>query len=272
MPKIPVIRKVSIKNKLMGGYQVVFQCPHCKRQLKSNEDDVGKPDQCPECNGPFFLHQDIAGIIENKEKEKEAEKQKKLKEKNLEAEKAQKEKEVAQQQKEKEKELKKIKKEIKQNAQSARKKEQQIVGGKVPTGLEGVEELYKEPVKILDVYSQLCNGVAFAVIIIATFTVGYNVTLSWYNEYFGWAIVLTNFIYFISSLGIMFLLLLAGALVKCFYLVEKNSRLTLIEIKQLKFHTIKAQREDKWAGGWKEEPVDEDNFLDDDEDGWHPME
>lgn len=47
--------KVEIKKRLLGGYSVCYECPHCSSDLQSPIDDAGQPDECPDCGKDLLV-------------------------------------------------------------------------------------------------------------------------------------------------------------------------------------------------------------------------
>lgn len=48
---------------LLGGFQVIYRCPHCKQELTTKNDAVMKGDSCPHCNVDFVFDVQIQGAF-----------------------------------------------------------------------------------------------------------------------------------------------------------------------------------------------------------------
>jgi len=65
MEKPRVVREFKISKSLLGQkYSVSFVCPHCSKPLKSAEEEIGKNDLCPTCNGAFRVSRSAKEAID----------------------------------------------------------------------------------------------------------------------------------------------------------------------------------------------------------------
>lgn len=71
MPKLPIVKQVEIKRTLLGAIQVKFNCPHCRSELTANREEIGKPDECPQCGNPFMVSDEIERKLREAEQAKE---------------------------------------------------------------------------------------------------------------------------------------------------------------------------------------------------------
>ena len=59
-----VVDSFRVKKKLLGGYKVVYKCPHCNEKLTSQESEIIDEEQCPECGMPFKITDEAVHRIE----------------------------------------------------------------------------------------------------------------------------------------------------------------------------------------------------------------
>ena len=71
-----VVESFKVKKKLMGGYKVVYKCPHCDETLTSQESEIRDEEWCPECGMSFHISDEAAQRIELLSAKKESNKQK----------------------------------------------------------------------------------------------------------------------------------------------------------------------------------------------------
>lgn len=71
-------QRFELKKRLLGGYSVVYDCPHCKCGLKSSLDEAGLKDTCPECGRTFVVPGSVdKERVRNEHQERERERQEK---------------------------------------------------------------------------------------------------------------------------------------------------------------------------------------------------
>lgn len=68
------VESFRVKKKLLGGYKVVYRCPHCYETLTSQESEIRDEEQCPECEMSFRISDSAASRIELLRAKKEVEK------------------------------------------------------------------------------------------------------------------------------------------------------------------------------------------------------
>lgn len=54
-PNLAAAEQIKISKRLLGGYAVSYNCPQCATALKSNLDEAGNHDTCPECGAQFVV-------------------------------------------------------------------------------------------------------------------------------------------------------------------------------------------------------------------------
>tara|TARA_R110002095_G_scaffold84604_1_gene73535 strand:+ start:11223 stop:12431 length:1209 start_codon:yes stop_codon:yes gene_type:complete len=59
-----IVESFQIKKKLLGGYKVIYKCPHCNEKLTSQESEISEEEQCPECEMPFYISNTATSKIE----------------------------------------------------------------------------------------------------------------------------------------------------------------------------------------------------------------
>ncbi len=60
-----VVESFRVKRKLLGGYIVIYKCPHCNEKLTSQESEIRDEEQCPECGMPFYISYKATQEIES---------------------------------------------------------------------------------------------------------------------------------------------------------------------------------------------------------------
>ena len=76
---IPIVSEVAFSRQLLGGHvEAEFRCPHCRKPLKSQEEEVGIVDACPNCEGAFVLGDVAISVIEKLHKERAESERRKL--------------------------------------------------------------------------------------------------------------------------------------------------------------------------------------------------
>lgn len=59
-----VVESFRVKKKLLGGYIVIYKCPHCNEKLTSQESEIRDEEQCPECGMPYYISDSATSKIE----------------------------------------------------------------------------------------------------------------------------------------------------------------------------------------------------------------
>jgi len=76
-PSHPVVSDGEVQRTLLGKYNFSYQCPHCDKNIFSEEHEVEGLDRCPHCHGIFAFAPEVQNSLRSRQQKDQSKKEQK---------------------------------------------------------------------------------------------------------------------------------------------------------------------------------------------------